>query len=194
MYADPKFPIEFIKLVTVRKSLGHYPKTIWISAYGCFWCRRSESSRNPALNSVSLSKSVDPSNSTEPTMIAQQLISLLPDSRPLSLIVRLIFCLKFPNEASRLTISTLTWTVKMKCTALPLLFNLSVGQLMTMTMFGRRSLHICCKNNWLLWKQSKFRFLQNFLYTTFKKCFLTRAQTMPTTSLSYSVFLHLKLV
>ena len=68
-------------------------------------------------------------------MIAQQLISLLPDSRPLSLIVRLIFCLKFPNEASRLTISTLTWTVKMKCTALPLLFNLSVGQLMTMAMF-----------------------------------------------------------
>ena len=52
----------------------------------------------PTLNSISLPKSVDPSNSTEPTMIAQQLISLLPDSPPLSLIVRLMFCLKPPNE------------------------------------------------------------------------------------------------
>ena len=52
----------------------------------------------PALNSVSIPKSVDPSNSSEPTMIAQQLISLLPDSPPLSLIIRLIFCLKPPNE------------------------------------------------------------------------------------------------
>ena len=52
----------------------------------------------PALNSVSLPKSVDPSNSNEPTMIAQQLISLLPDSPPLPLIVRLMFCLKPPNE------------------------------------------------------------------------------------------------
>ena len=52
----------------------------------------------PELNSVSLSKSVDPSNSSESTMKAQQLISLLPDSRPLSLIVRLMFCLKFTNE------------------------------------------------------------------------------------------------
>ena len=31
-------------------------------------------------------------------MIAHQLISLLPDSRPLSLVVRLIFCLKPTNE------------------------------------------------------------------------------------------------
>ena len=52
----------------------------------------------PALNSVSIPKSVDPSNSSEPTVIAQQLISLLPDSPPLSLIIRLIFCLKPPNE------------------------------------------------------------------------------------------------
>ena len=52
----------------------------------------------PALNSVSLSKTVDPSNSSEPTMLAQQLLSLLPDSPPLSLIVRLMFCLKPPNE------------------------------------------------------------------------------------------------
>ena len=52
----------------------------------------------PALNSVSLPKTVDPSNSSEPTMLARQLLSLLPDSPPLPLIVRLIFCLKPPDE------------------------------------------------------------------------------------------------
>ena len=52
----------------------------------------------PALNSVSLPKPVDPSNSTEPTILAQHLLSLLPDSPPLSLIIRLMFCLKPPDE------------------------------------------------------------------------------------------------
>ena len=52
----------------------------------------------PALNSISLLKTVDSSNSREPTMLAQQLLSLLPDSPPLSLIVRLMFCLKPPDE------------------------------------------------------------------------------------------------
>ena len=52
----------------------------------------------PALNSVSLPKAVDPSNSTEPTMLAQHLLSLLPDTPPLSLIIRLMFCLKPPDE------------------------------------------------------------------------------------------------
>ena len=52
----------------------------------------------PALFSASLPKTVDPSNSTEPTILAQQLLSLLPDSPPLPLIVRLMFCLKPPDE------------------------------------------------------------------------------------------------
>jgi len=52
----------------------------------------------PALNSVSLPKAVDPSNSSEPTMLAEHLLSLLPDSPPLSLIIRLMFCLKPPDE------------------------------------------------------------------------------------------------
>ena len=52
----------------------------------------------PALNSVPLPKTLDPSNSSEPTTLAQQLLLLLPDPPPLSLIVRLIFCLKPPDE------------------------------------------------------------------------------------------------
>ena len=40
------FLIEFFRFVAAYNSLGHYPRTIWISVYGCFWrcyCRLSES-------------------------------------------------------------------------------------------------------------------------------------------------------
>ena len=76
----------------------------------------------------------------------------------------------------------------MKRTASRLLFNLSVGQLRTVFL---STLHICWKNNWLSWTQSKFLFLYIRFCTHLFKCFFkNRAQTMPTTSQSYLVFLH----
>lgn len=39
-------------------------------------------------------RALDPSNSYDPTQLARQLLSLIPDAPPLELIVRLMFCLK----------------------------------------------------------------------------------------------------
>ncbi|KAK0206948.1 hypothetical protein DFS33DRAFT_1373084 [Desarmillaria ectypa] len=46
------------------------------------------------LSSASLPKSVDPANAAEPTQLAKALLMLVPDSPPLHLVIRLIFCLK----------------------------------------------------------------------------------------------------
>lgn len=45
-----------------------------------------------------LSAVLDPSNSEDPTALACQLLGLIPDAPPLSLIVRLMFCLKPSDE------------------------------------------------------------------------------------------------
>ena len=144
----------------------------------------------PALNSVSIPKSVDPSNSSEPTMIAQNLISLLPDSPPLSLIVRLIFCLKPPNEDwehpdfpylysdldsedEMYSIATLVQSISR-----PVKDDVSVDALST---FAEKIID-------LLEPNVSFDFIE-VLHSILM--LFNRARTMPTTSLSYSVFLHL---
>jgi|ERR1700722_15730050 len=45
-----------------------------------------------------ISRSLDPSNSSDPTLLARQLLQLIPDAPPLSLVIRLMFCLKPPSE------------------------------------------------------------------------------------------------
>jgi hypothetical protein len=45
-----------------------------------------------------LSRAIDPSNSTDPSSVAQELLTLIPDCPPLPLIIRLMFCLKLPDE------------------------------------------------------------------------------------------------
>lgn len=45
-----------------------------------------------------LSRAVDPSNSTDPTSLARQLLTLIPDAPPLTLIIRLMLCLKPSND------------------------------------------------------------------------------------------------
>jgi hypothetical protein len=144
----------------------------------------------PALNSVSIPKSVDPSNSTEPTMIAQQLISLLPDSPPLSLIVRLIFCLKPPNEDwehpdfpylysdldsedEMYSIATLVQSISR-----PVKDDVSVD---TLSTFAERIIDFL---------EPKVSFDSIEFLHSIQKLF-NRVQMMPITSLSYSVFLHL---
>lgn len=52
----------------------------------------------PSVESIPLSRAVDPSNSSDPTLLAKQLLSLIPDSPPLPLVVRLMFCMKPSNE------------------------------------------------------------------------------------------------
>lgn len=52
----------------------------------------------PVTDPLPLSKAVDPSNSRDPTVLAQQLLALIPDSPPLALVIRLMFCLKPSNE------------------------------------------------------------------------------------------------
>lgn len=47
-----------------------------------------------SLEPVPLSRNIDPSSSSHPIQLAEQLLSLIPDSPPLSLVVRLMFCLK----------------------------------------------------------------------------------------------------
>jgi hypothetical protein len=41
-----------------------------------------------------LSRPVDPSHAADPTLLAKELLSLIPDAPPLSLVIRLMFCLK----------------------------------------------------------------------------------------------------
>ncbi|KAG6813039.1 hypothetical protein H0H92_014574 [Tricholoma furcatifolium] len=52
----------------------------------------------PLLEEMPLSKALDPSISEDPTLLAKQLLALIPDAPPLPLVVRLIFCLKPSNE------------------------------------------------------------------------------------------------
>jgi hypothetical protein len=51
----------------------------------------------PAIEPLPLSRAVDPSNASDPTLLAKQLLSLIPDSPPLPVVIRLMFCLK-PSE------------------------------------------------------------------------------------------------
>lgn len=41
-----------------------------------------------------LTRSLDPSNSAEPTWLAKELLALIPESPPLALVIRLMLCLK----------------------------------------------------------------------------------------------------
>ena len=41
---------------------------------------------------------VDPSNAADPTLLARQLLELIPDAPPLPLVVRLMMCLKPTND------------------------------------------------------------------------------------------------
>lgn len=52
----------------------------------------------PSVEPFPLSKAVDPSNSSDPTLLANELLALIPNSPPLSLVIRLMFCLKPSNE------------------------------------------------------------------------------------------------
>ncbi|KAJ6616217.1 hypothetical protein B0H10DRAFT_2219617 [Mycena sp. CBHHK59/15] len=52
----------------------------------------------PSVEPLPLPKAVDPSNSLDPTHPANQLLALIPDSPPLALVTRLMFCLKPSNE------------------------------------------------------------------------------------------------
>ncbi|KAF7981711.1 hypothetical protein HWV62_32295 [Athelia sp. TMB] len=47
---------------------------------------------------IPLTRSVDPSNSAEPTWLANELLALIPDSPSLMLIIRLMLCLKPSND------------------------------------------------------------------------------------------------
>ncbi|KAJ7693853.1 hypothetical protein B0H17DRAFT_1058481 [Mycena rosella] len=52
----------------------------------------------PIVEPRPVSKAVDPSSMLDPTHLATQLLSLIPDSPPLALVIRLMFCLKPSNE------------------------------------------------------------------------------------------------
>lgn len=52
----------------------------------------------PSVEPFPLSRSVDPSASADPTQLAASLLSLIPQSPPLALVTRLMFCLKPSNE------------------------------------------------------------------------------------------------
>ncbi|PFH51340.1 hypothetical protein AMATHDRAFT_142962 [Amanita thiersii Skay4041] len=48
----------------------------------------------PVVESVPLSHAVDPANSSDPSELARKLLSLIPDSPSLPLVIRFMFCLK----------------------------------------------------------------------------------------------------
>ncbi|KAJ7437107.1 hypothetical protein B0H11DRAFT_2108517 [Mycena galericulata] len=52
----------------------------------------------PRVEPLPLSKTVDPSNMLDPTHVANQLLLRIPDSPPLALVIRLMFCLKPSDE------------------------------------------------------------------------------------------------
>lgn len=47
---------------------------------------------------VPLARALDPSNSSDPSWLAKELLTLIPDSPPLSLVIRLMLCLKPSND------------------------------------------------------------------------------------------------
>ncbi|KAJ7044806.1 hypothetical protein C8F04DRAFT_1069583 [Mycena alexandri] len=52
----------------------------------------------PVVEPRPLSKAVDPASMLDPTHLAKQLLTLIPGSPPLCLVIRLMFCLKPSNE------------------------------------------------------------------------------------------------
>ena len=197
MYADP-FRLNFLnlsqhatRLVIIQGQYEYLSMAVFgdvIADVQKVW--EHEPRPIPALNSVSLPKTVDPSNSSEPTMLAQQLLSLLPDSPPLSLIVRLMFCLKPPNEDwehpdfpylysdldsedEMYSIATLVQSISR-----PVKDDVSVD---TLSTFAERIID-------LLEPKVSLDFMEFVPIIQM----LNRAQMMPTISPSYSVFLHLK--
>lgn len=52
----------------------------------------------PTLEPIPLTRALDPSNSLDPSALARQLLSLIPDAPPLPLAIRLVFCLKPPSD------------------------------------------------------------------------------------------------
>ncbi len=53
---------------------------------------------HPSFEPVAVSRALDPSNAHDPTLLARQLLSLIPDAPPLPLVIRLMFCLKPSND------------------------------------------------------------------------------------------------
>ena len=52
----------------------------------------------PALERTPLTASLDPGNAKDPTLLAKQLLELIPDSPSLAIVVRLMYCVK-PSDA-----------------------------------------------------------------------------------------------
>ena len=52
----------------------------------------------PTFEPVQISRVLDPSSSLDPSALAQELLNLIPDAPPLSLAIRLVFCLKPPSD------------------------------------------------------------------------------------------------
>ncbi|KAJ7129251.1 hypothetical protein C8R44DRAFT_776275 [Mycena epipterygia] len=52
----------------------------------------------PSVEPFPLSQAIDPSSMLDPTRPASQLLALIPDSPPLALVIRLMFCLKPSND------------------------------------------------------------------------------------------------
>lgn len=50
------------------------------------------------LEPIPLARALDPSNSSDPTWLAKELLTLIPESPPLALVIRLMLCLKPSNE------------------------------------------------------------------------------------------------
>ncbi|KAJ7639333.1 hypothetical protein FB45DRAFT_424905 [Roridomyces roridus] len=57
-----------------------------------------ESTPLPHVEPIPLSSTIDPCNMLDPSHLAKRLLSLIPDSPPLALVIRLMFCLKPSNE------------------------------------------------------------------------------------------------
>jgi len=52
----------------------------------------------PAVEHALLAGSLDPANAKDPTLLARQLLELIPESPPLAIVVRLMYCVK-PSDA-----------------------------------------------------------------------------------------------
>ncbi|KAF5333157.1 hypothetical protein D9611_002711 [Ephemerocybe angulata] len=60
--------------------------------------RSYEQTALPVVDPIPLSKAIDPANSSQPKELAEKLLSIISDSVPLPLVVRLMFCLKASDE------------------------------------------------------------------------------------------------
>ncbi|KAH7909400.1 hypothetical protein BJ138DRAFT_1198858 [Hygrophoropsis aurantiaca] len=52
----------------------------------------------PVIEPRNIIPSLDPAKNSDPTAVAKQLLALIPQPPPLTLVIRLMFCLKPPNE------------------------------------------------------------------------------------------------